>query len=268
MYSVHCGITQEEVTNLPVKKLPKLTKTMRKSEEKWRNNNWNKTIEKHTIEIEGMLARLSVLDIWSNALQKNETAKILIPEIFMDGYVSIHFACYGLYKYAHICLRSELETTLRLIYFSTHEVEFEWWSDGSEWFRENGGGDVWGRGYRYFKQLETIKGFDKECGPRAKLFGKKKEGITGIYSTLSKYIHTGAGYFQTKPDKVSPIYKLGETRKWIDRFKKVQEYVNVILPLGFPAQFRRMTKANGDKVSKIGISSQSHRKALKKALDF
>jgi len=246
--------------------LPDLTKTMHESQERWRNENWNQTIGKHKKEIEKLLKTTSIFDIWSNILQNDDIAKALIPEIFMDAYISIHFAGYGLYKYAYVCLRSELETTLRLIFFSTHKVEFKWWSEGNEWYKENVAVDVWGRGYVYFEQLDTIKEFEKSCANNRKLFIGKDIGIKGIYKTLSKFIHSGAGHFQTKPDRVSPEYKLDEFKKWTKMFKEVQEYINILLALGFPKDFNNLSQTNREKIRKIGIESSDYREILREVL--
>jgi len=248
--------------NMPKNDLPELTKIMHKSQEKWRHKNWNETLGKHKEEIEELLQKIRIFDIWSNALQDDAVAKALIPEIFMDAYISLHFAGYGLYKYAYVCLRSELETTLRLIFFSTHKVEYKWWSEGNEWYKENVTGDVWGRGYLYFQQLNTIKAFDKACGEGRRLFHSRKVGVGGIYGKLSGYIHSGAGHFQTRPDRVSPEYKLGEFRKWVETFKEVQEYINILLSLGFPNDFGQLSNANKEKIWKIGLESADYQKIL------
>jgi hypothetical protein len=239
---------------------------MHESQKKWRNENWNETMREHKNEVEKLLQKISIFDIWSNVLQDDEVAKTLIPEIFMDAYVSVHLAGYGLYKYAHVCLRSELETTLRLVFFSTHKVEFKWWAEGNEWYKENVTGDVWGRGFLYFEQLDNVKKFEKSCDANRKLFGGKKVGIRGTYKTLSKFIHSGAGHFQTKPDRVSPKYKLDEFRKWTKTFKEVQEYINILLALGFSKEFKKLSKANCKKIERIGIESPYYWKIARQAL--
>lgn len=248
------------------KDLPELTKAMHESQERWRSETWNQTLSNHREEIEKILQKMSIFDIWSNILQDDRVAKILIPEIFMDAYVSIHFAGYGLYKYAYVCLRSELETTLRLVFFSTHEVEFKWWSEGNEWYKESVAGDVWGRGYVYFEQLYTIKKFEKSCDSNRKLFGGRKVGIRGIYKTLSRFIHSGAGHFQTRPDRVSPKYKSGEYKEWIKTFRRVQEYINILLVLGFPEHFKNLSGAKQEKIKTIGLESSDYREILEEVL--
>lgn len=245
--------------------LPTETKTTHESQNKWRSKNWRKTLNVHKQDIEELLKKISLFDIWLNKLQHDDVAMKLIPEIFMDAYISIHFAGYGLYKYAHMCLRSELETAMRLVFFSTHPVEFSWWSDGNEWYRDNVTGDVWGRGYLYFEQLDNIKEFEKSCDDNKKLFGGKKVGIRGVYKTLSKFIHSGAGHFQTRVDRVSPKYDSDEFEEWNKIYEKVQTYILMILALGFADKFKAMTNTQRNKILDIGMDAYYEEK-LKRIL--
>lgn len=237
-----------------ISNLPSSVKAMHESQEKWRTNAWEETLKKHKDEIEKMLEKINLFDIWSNSLQNNEATKRLIPEIFMDGYISIHFAGYGLYKYANVCLRSQLETALRLIYFSTHPVEFVWWCNGNESYRSGlANKDVWGEGYQYFKELKYVKDFDKKCNEAQKLFlGASR--VSKIYRKLSKYVHSGMFSFQTKSDEFSPRYKSEEFKDWRTNYNEIQEYINVLLVLGFLKEFRQMSKGEEDKILQVGVN--------------
>jgi len=239
------------MTKFRVSDLPTETKTTHENQNKWRKKNWQKTLKEHKQDIEKLLKKNSLFDIWSTKLQQNDVAKKLIPEIFMDAYISIHFAGYGLYKYAHMSLRSELETALRLVFFSTHPIEFEWWSDGNEWYRDNVAGDVWGRGYLYFEQLDNIKEFEKSCEDNKKLFGRVKK----VNKKLSKFIHTSAVHFQTRPDRISPKYDSDKFREWYKTYEKVQTYINIILALGFADKFKDMTNTQRNKILDTGMDA-------------
>lgn len=244
------------MTAFRVSDLPTETKTIHESQNKWRRENWQKTLKEHKQDIEELLKKISLFDIWVNKLQHSDVAVKLMPEIFMDAYISIHFAGYGLYKYAHMCLRSELETALRLVFFSTHKVEFEWWFEGNEWYREKlNYPDVWGRGYMYFGQIENIKKFEKECDNNEKLFAGDKGGvIREIYKTLSKFIHSGAGHFQTRAERISPKYDSNKFREWYETYEKVQTYIHIILALGFVDKFKAMTDTQRNKILNVGIT--------------
>lgn len=222
-------------------KLPDKTKSMFLSYKNWSDNNLKDTLKKHHKEIEKLLQKIEIYDIWKNILQGNLKKEVesLIPEIFMDSYNSIHFACLGLYKQANVCLRAQIETALRMVYFSTHPVEFKWWYTGEEWYIKKG--DVWGERYEYFTKLEEVKNFErkfKEIKYELKLFDIK---IKNLYRKLSKYVHSGATSFQTTPDRYSPKYKIAEFKNWVINFKMIQKYSNTILILGFSEEFRKAT---------------------------
>lgn len=243
--------------------LPPNTKTMYESQEKWRAKALKDTLSAHKDQIEASLEKVNLFDIWSNSLQTSEVARRLIPEIFMDAYMSIHFACYGLYKYANICLRSQLETALRLIYFSTHPIEFGWWSAGNEWYRAGlRTKDVWGEGYGYFEQLENVKKFEELCEEGQRLFQHARK-VPQIYQTLSTYVHSGVFSLQTKPDQFSPRYKIDEFSKWGTNFKEIQSYIHILLVLSFLEEFKKMSTVNQNRVLEIVIASLYYRERLK-----
>ena len=255
------------MTVLKIKDLSTETKKMHESQNKWRRRNWEKTLKENKESIEKLISKINLFDIWSNKLLKIPPAKLLLREIFMDAYISIHFAGFGLYKYAHMCLRSELETALRLIYFSTHNVEFNWWSEENEWYREKRNWpDVWGRGYEYFVQLGEIKDFEKLCDDNRKLFGGDT-GISGIHKELSKFIHSGAGHLQTRSDRVSPKYDSNEFRKWQKTHEIVQIYIHIILALGFAGKFKDMTSTQRNKILNIGMNDY-YKERVKSALNL
>src|SRR5574342_13285 len=140
-------------------KLPKLTKIMYESQQRLNKKNWEDTLKANNSEVEKLLEMVSIFDTWRNKLEckYGNPAGDLIKETFMDSYMSIHFACMSLYKQAHVSLRAELETVLRLVYFSSHRVEFKWWRDDKDYFKSK---HVWGDNYDYFMQLDEIHTFN------------------------------------------------------------------------------------------------------------
>lgn len=243
-----------------VNKLPSLTKSIFESHQKWSDKNWKDTLNSHSREIEKLFGKIGIFDQWKKLLgsKYGKVAKELIPEMFMDSYLSLHFVCMGLYKQANICARAQLETALRLVYFSSHKIEYGWWYKGNEWYLSSSK-DVWGKGYGYFEQLEQVKNFDKEL--QYELFQR----VRNIYGKLSKYVHSGAQSFQTSPERISPKYKIADFKKWILHFKEVQTYVNVILAIGFDDVF----KESGDEVQRQilrVIENKNCKEALRKSL--
>jgi hypothetical protein len=233
------------MTKFKIDKLPNLTKKIHKSQLKWRDKNWKTSLTNHGKEIEEILEKITVFSDWVNKLQNSDVAEKLMPEIFIDVFSSIHFACFGFYKYANMCLRSELETALRLIYFSTHPVEFKWWLEENKAFRNTQASarDVWGQGYVYFEQLEEIKKFEGSCNKNKKLFAGKAN-LKRTYEVLSQFIHTGAGHFQTGAEQFSPHYDKKKFKYWHLRCKEIQVYINILLILGFPEDFKAMSSSN------------------------
>lgn len=240
--------------------LPSNLRVIHESQKKWRNKAWEATLNNHRDELERMLEKINLFDVWSDGLQNNEAIKRLLPEIFMDSYMSIHFAGYGLYKYANICLRSQLETALRLIYFSPHPVEFDWWRNGNESYRSGlANKDVWGEGYLYFQELENVKQFEDKCTEGQRLFrGGKK--VSNIYRKLSTYVHSGMFSFQTKPDEFSPRYKIEDFKHWSENFNEIQEYINILLILSFLKEFKQMRESDKNKILQVAITTEYNSK--------
>lgn len=220
--------------------LPERTKLLFDIQKTMREKIFKKTLANQKSEIEDMLSKLNIYSVWTNILQENSIARQMIPEIFIDSSSSILFGCFGLYKYAYMCMRSELETALRLIFFRDHPMEFKWWLDGKIWWPGGNTSQVWGRDYTYFQRLEKIKMFDDSCPPHLTLF-KENNTIRQTYKLLSNYIHTGAKNFQTSPDRISPSYNLGKFNIWVGTWKTVESQVNILLSLGFYEELLRQT---------------------------
>lgn len=243
---------------MKIDKLPTLTKAMFSGQKTWSENNWSLTLDKHSSDTENLLEKINILDIWSNALQDSEPTRKLIPEIFLDGYMAVHFACTGLYKYAYICLRAQLETGLRLVYFSAHSVEFKWWLDGNEWYRSGLQKDVWGEGYSYFTNLDLIKKFDKD----KELFVR----IKNSYSRLSKYVHSSPESFQTRPGSISPKYNIGQFKIWLDMSNEILDYINLIFILSFYDKFISLSHTEQKTILEKGIMDKKFKAKLKEVL--
>jgi len=227
------------------------TKSMHLSQERWRNKNWKETLQSHGSDIEKLMVKISFFEKWENVLQKDLVFKLLIPEIYIDAWTSIHLACFGMYKYANMSLRSELENSLRLIFFCTHPTEFSWWMNGNENYgKRRQSSHVWGNSYEYFQELETIKKLKNLCGKNNKSLFEGKDSIGKIYNKLSKSIHSGVGHFQTSPDRMTPKYRKGEFNQWKDSFTIVQENINTLLVTQFFKEFKKLTDLEKSEVLK------------------
>jgi hypothetical protein len=207
------------------------------SQQKWGEKNWKDALKIHARrDIEDLLEKINVFDLWGDMLiQKHTVAKYLIPEIFTDSYLSIHFACMGLYKQANVCLRAQLETALRLVYFSTHPVEFGWWFTGKDDFFKKK--DVWSEDFYYFRRLVEIEEFQQKCKENGDAINVFSE-VGQLYSKLSRYVHSSVSSFQTSPQRFTPKYKKAEFGKWLKCFKETQKYICLVLILGFANDFK------------------------------
>lgn len=249
-------------------KLPQLTKIMYDSQQKLNVNNWESTLKVNQNKVENCLEKIKVFDSWRNKLKDahGEIAKSLIQETFLDAYMSVHFACMALYKQAHVSLRTELETALRLVYFSTHPVEFKWWREDKDYFH---GKHVWGERFDYFRNLEYFQRFEEKS--RIKLFETDNKNnpfnIGKIYKILSKYVHSGFPAFLTTMQSVAPAYKRADFNTWVVNFKEVQKCVNTILALGFPTEFKSLGVDSERKVLRV-IGERSYKQGLKQALEL
>jgi hypothetical protein len=230
------------MANFRINNLSEKTRIMHDTQMRWREKNWKESLKKNNFEIEKLLSLIELFDIWKNRLQRNEAIRLLSREIYTDAYFSIHLSCFGLYKYAHMSLRSVFETTLRLIYFSNHQLELEWWQSGEEkWIGDLlKGMDVWGQNFKYFAYIPQIKIFEENCPPDKWLLKGDNPKLKVIYSKLSKHVHSVGPYLQTRHGSLSPKYKQTEFQNWCEIFKEVQRYVNILLALCFSEKFKNM----------------------------
>ena len=220
----------------------------------WNKSNWELTLSKHDEEMKNLLDKLNLFSIWTDTLSEIDAAAKLLPEIFYDAYVAIRFAAMGLYKYANMSLRSELETTLRLVFFSTHPVEFKWWNEGDKIFGITGKNHVWGDNYNYFIHLEKVSEFISKCDDNENLFTNVKKS----YSTLSSYVHTSSRAFQTSPGSISPRYNIGLFKGLKSEFIKIQDYIHIILILTFFNEFKSGSQSDQGKIIEYGINNEHY----------
>jgi len=247
-------------------RLPVLTKSVYVSQQKWVEKNWKDTLKENSRDIEKLLSKVCVFDFWKSELDnKYEVAKILMPEIFMEANLSVHYACMGLYKQAHACLRAQLETVLRLVYFSTHSVEFGWWHGGKdEYFKKK---DVWVDNYQYFRRIEEVKHFHAKCkdnGDSVNLFND----VGRLYGKLSAYVHSGKLSFQTTPDRFSPKYKKSNFNIWAKSFRDCQKCINAILILGFPKDFKNIRSLNNKKDILRVVEDSKYKRGFRVSLNL
>jgi hypothetical protein len=231
------------------------TQSMHRAQTRWRNKNWKDSLKNHSDEIEDLLSIIALYDFWKNRLPKNSATKSLFKEIYSDAYMSIHLSCFGLYKNAYMSLRSEFETAMRLIYFSTHPLEFELWQNGNEkWITDlHRSSDVWGQNFKYFAYIPKFVQLEESLPGNLRLVIKNENPkLREVYSTLSKHVHSGGPFLQTKL-RLSPKYNETEFKSWHEMFKNIQKYVNILLVTCFSDQFVAMPSQEREQVLNLAI---------------
>ncbi len=238
--------------NFIIADLPEKTRIMHTT--RWRKKNWEDTLRNEANDLEALLSLIEVFDIWTNRLPKNDAAKSLSREIFADAYMSIHLACFGLYKNAYMSLRSELETAMRLIYFSNHPLEYTLWQNGDEkWIRDLlKGSDVWGENFKYFMYIPEVNQLDATLQQNLRLVNGSAK-LKEIYSKLSKHVHSGGPFLQTKKSHLSPKYNQAEFDSWSEIYKDVQKYINILFTLCFLETFQKMPANESDLILNLAI---------------
>lgn len=223
---------------------------------RWRKKIWEDTLRNHPTDIEHLLSLIELFDIWKNRLPRIDVTRYLMKELYMDAYFSIHQSCFGLYKYAHMSLRSQFETTLRLMYFVNHPIEYELWKTGNEkWMGDLlKGSDVWGQSFKYFFHIENITELENRITQNDLWLTKgNNPTLRRIYSKLSKHVHSVGPYFQTRSGRLSPKYNEDDFAEWKDMFIEVQKYMNILLALCFSDRLDKMVPSEIDRIFDLAI---------------
>jgi len=236
--------------------LPDNTRSMHEAQRRWRHKNWRDSLKNHQNELEESLTIIALFDFWKNLLPKDNATKSLFKEIYADAYMSIHLSCFGLYKNSYMSLRSEFETAMRLIYFSIHPFEFELWKSGDEKWRVDllKGTDVWGQDFKYFVYIPKFVQLENDLPEGLRLIKGNSPKLREAYSTLSKHVHSGGPFLQTR-SRLSPKYNASEFLLWCEMFKSIQKYVNILLATCFSDKFMTMPPQERDQILDLAIGA-------------
>lgn len=202
--------------------------------------------------LEKSLKKIDTIDIWANSLQDNDSCTQLLQELVMDSFTSVVFSFSGLYKYANATLRSSLETSLKVAYFSKHPIEYGWWKKDKSW--QSNVKNVWGTGYDYFKSIENVEVIDKSLKGSG-LFKSGRYTIPRIYSDLSKYVHTGFNRRQMTGENYSPEFDRDFFRKWNNTYTEVMRKINLLFICIFNTEFVSLSSSDKLKILDVGIDS-------------
>lgn len=77
-------------------------------------------------------------------------------------------------------------------------------------------------------------------------------------------MHSGGPFLHTRHGRLSPKYNQAEFESWCEMFKDVQKYINILLALSFPDQFKKMQNHEMDQIldSAIGPDYKDHVKEI------
>lgn len=235
--------------------LPEKTQIMHSSQNRWRKKNWEDSLKNKSNDLETLLSLIEVFDIWKNRLPKDDATKSLSREIFADAYISIHLSSFALYKNAYMSLRSQLETALRLIYFSAHPLEYKLWLDGDEkWIGDLlKSSDVWGINFKYFMYIPEVNKLENTLPQNLRLINHNAAKLRDVYGKLSKHVHSGGPFLQTRLGRLSPKYNQAEFDLWCEIYKDVQKYINILFALCFSDAFKKMPTNESDLILNVAI---------------
>lgn len=237
--------------------IPEKSQIMHSSQNRWRKKNWEDSLKNQGNKLEDLLSLIEVFDTWKNRLPKDDATKSLSREIYSDAYMSIHLACFGLYKNAYMSLRSQLETALRLIYFSSHPLEYKLWLDGDEkWIGDLlRSSDVWGTNFKYFMYIPEVNKLENTLNQNLRLINSNTAKLKDVYGKLSKHVHSGGPFLQTRQGHLSPKYNQPEFDLWYGIYKDVQKYINILFALCFLDSFKKMPAGESDLILNLAIGS-------------
>jgi hypothetical protein len=227
---------------------------------KWLNKNWKELNISNKRVLDRIYKKSQLPTLWLSLLESANSNEMFIREIFFDSQLSVLFAIEGLYKYAYVALRSELENLLKCVYFVYHPVEYEWWREGDEWYTQDRG-NVWGNNYQYFEHLKTIKQYHGEI--KNKGSGDLISEYKSLYRVLSKYVHTGVFSRQTTQNKLAPTFRVSEFNKWKDKYNLAQEFITIFLIVNFRENYKKLRITEKKKLLDIGIESRNRKAQIR-----
>ena len=112
-----------------------------------------------------------------------------------------------------------------------------------------------GEGFSYFTFVPEIADFEDNLPNNLWLFKGNNPKLKTLYSTLSKYVHSGGPFLQTRTGRFTPKYDQDEFLAWCETFKTVQKYVNILFVLCFIEGFKKMSAAERDQILQLAIGN-------------
>ncbi len=161
---------------------------------------------------------------------------LILDEIFEDINSSFFLSLIGLYRSAHMHLRSSIEITLQLIYFIHHPIEYKRWKDGNFVIKHD----------KITQYVATHPNFDTDIS-------SLMTTITQYWKKFSKHIHGESPiFFQSETDvRKTNTFSIKDYNIWKGNFTKNIYVLNKLLLLFFKNDISRFPHKSFEMLTSI-----------------
>lgn len=172
---------------------------------------------------------------------------VLLNELHEDINTSFFQSYLGLYRTAHMHLRSLIELSMQMVYFYQHEVEYAQWNEGN-----------------FVIKHEVLSNYLKKH-PSYSSSADLIDTLTTLWKKFSKHIHAEAPmFFQSeKTAHTTKTFSVGDFNIWKDNFLKTTHMTNKLFfllfkekILAFPTTERNLLlrSFSNDELNQLGIT--------------
>lgn len=151
------------------------------------------------------------------------TMDVFLAELHEDINTSFFQSYFGLYRTAHMHLRSIIELSMQMVYFYQHEIEYSQWKDGE-----------------FVIKHDTLNNYLKK---HPNFIGQSAfiDQLTSEWKKFSKHIHAEApSYFQSsKPAHVTKAFSIADFGAWKSNFIKTTYLTNKLFLILFKGSIVR-----------------------------
>ncbi|WP_281228073.1 hypothetical protein [Flavobacterium aquiphilum] len=196
------------------------------------NTFWNKSVAEMTDDELYTTYRSSlVFKNWKVSLNSIDIKNLdlIFDELFEDINASFFLALLGLYRSAHMHMRSSIELSFQLLYFLHHPIEYKLWLQGDFVIKFD-------KLQEYFNNHPN---FETDIRPLI-------QNIFKNWKTFSKHIHGESPiFFQCEKDvRKTSSFSRKDFGIWKSNFEKNVYYLNKLFLLFFKKDFNRIPEAS------------------------
>lgn len=153
----------------------------------------------------------------------------ILNEMHEDVNASLFLALLGMYRSAHMHMRSSIELTMQLLFFIHHPIEFKQWKEGNFIIKHD-------------KLVEYLKNHPNFDGKADNVLSN----MTRNWKHFSKYIHGESPVFFhcTTEHRETQTFSTKEFNIWKSNYSKNIYFLNSILYLFFSLEESRFPEPN------------------------